>query len=48
MVTLNNPLPHFSVQRCHASLEPFGIALHRQFSTMHPVYKLMLPHFRYT
>ncbi|KAL4422175.1 hypothetical protein ABPG77_006864 [Micractinium sp. CCAP 211/92] len=34
--------------RCHACMEPFGIALHRQFSTMHPLYKLMLPHFRYT
>ncbi|GAB4813772.1 hypothetical protein N2152v2_000818 [Parachlorella kessleri] len=34
--------------RSHACMEPFAIALRRQLSTMHPVYKLMLPHFRYT
>ncbi|EFJ46750.1 hypothetical protein VOLCADRAFT_105416 [Volvox carteri f. nagariensis] len=34
--------------RTHCVLEPFYIALRRQISAMHPVYKLMLPHFRYT
>jgi len=34
--------------RCHACTEPFAIATHRQLSTMHPVYKLMVPHYRYT
>ncbi|PSC75994.1 lipoxygenase [Micractinium conductrix] len=34
--------------RCHACMEPFAIALHRQLSTMHSIYKLMLPHFHYT
>jgi len=34
--------------RCHAAIEPFLIAMRRQISTAHPVYKLMLPHFRYT
>eukprot|EP00884_Botryococcus_braunii_P020124 jgi/Botrbrau1/6796/Bobra.0057s0028.1 len=34
--------------RTHACVEPFIIALHRQLSAMHPVYKLMLPHCRYT
>lgn len=29
-------------------LEPFHIAMRRQLSTMHPVYHLMVPHFRYT
>lgn len=29
-------------------LEPFHIALRRQLSALHPVHKLMLPHFRYT
>ena len=34
--------------RTHACLEPFLIAMRRQMSIMHPVFKLMLPHFRYT
>eukprot|EP00775_Hariotina_reticulata_P007333 gene7333-7545_t len=34
--------------RCHACLEPFLIALRRNVSIMHPVAKLMIPHFRYT
>eukprot|EP00775_Hariotina_reticulata_P007328 gene7328-7540_t len=34
--------------RCHACLEPFMIALRRNVSIMHPVAKLMIPHFRYT
>ncbi|GLI71453.1 hypothetical protein VaNZ11_016671 [Volvox africanus] len=34
--------------RTHCVLEPFYISLRRQVSVMHPVYKLMAPHFRYT
>lgn len=34
--------------RTHASLEPFIIAAHRQLSAMHPIYKLLDPHMRYT
>ncbi|CAH1444189.1 unnamed protein product [Lactuca virosa] len=32
----------------HAVIEPFVIAANRQLSVMHPVYKLLYPHFRYT
>ena len=32
----------------HACQEPFIIALMRNVSAMHPVFKLMRPHFRYT
>ncbi|KAK7246965.1 hypothetical protein RIF29_41838 [Crotalaria pallida] len=34
--------------RTHACMEPFIIATHRQLSTMHPIYKLLHPHMRYT
>ena len=29
-------------------MEPYVIASHRQLSRMHPVFKLLEPHFRYT
>lgn len=29
-------------------MEPFILAAHRQMSTMHPVFKLLHPHMRYT
>ncbi|XP_055825594.1 linoleate 13S-lipoxygenase 3-1, chloroplastic [Solanum dulcamara] len=32
----------------HACLEPFILAAHRQLSAMHPIYKLLDPHMRYT
>ncbi|KAL3649868.1 Lipoxygenase 6, chloroplastic [Castilleja foliolosa] len=34
--------------KTHASVEPYIIATHRQLSSMHPVYKLLHPHMRYT
>ncbi|XP_021865220.1 linoleate 13S-lipoxygenase 3-1, chloroplastic [Spinacia oleracea] len=34
--------------RTHAALEPFILAAHRQLSYMHPIYKLLEPHMRYT
>ncbi|KAI9079314.1 hypothetical protein K1719_038715 [Acacia pycnantha] len=34
--------------RTHACMEPFIIATHRQLSVIHPVFKLLLPHMRYT
>ncbi|MED6194296.1 hypothetical protein PIB30_027274 [Stylosanthes scabra] len=34
--------------RIHATMEPFIIAAHRQLSVMHPIYKLLRPHMRYT
>ncbi|TQE09282.1 hypothetical protein C1H46_005217 [Malus baccata] len=34
--------------RTHASVEPYIIATHRQLSSMHPIYKLLHPHMRYT
>ncbi|KAG7586152.1 Lipoxygenase C-terminal domain superfamily [Arabidopsis thaliana x Arabidopsis arenosa] len=34
--------------RTHAAMEPYIIATNRQLSTMHPVYKLLHPHMRYT
>ncbi|XP_009610900.1 probable linoleate 9S-lipoxygenase 5 [Nicotiana tomentosiformis] len=32
----------------HAAIEPFVIATNRQLSTLHPIYKLLHPHFRET
>lgn len=34
--------------RTHACMEPYIIATHRHLSSMHPVYKLLHPHMRYT
>jgi lipoxygenase len=34
--------------RIHACIEPLIIAAHRQLSVMHPVFKLLQPHMRYT
>ncbi|KAJ4909428.1 hypothetical protein Rs2_04049 [Raphanus sativus] len=34
--------------RTHACLEPFILAAHRQLSALHPIYKLLDPHMRYT
>ncbi|XP_027345597.1 linoleate 13S-lipoxygenase 3-1, chloroplastic-like isoform X2 [Abrus precatorius] len=34
--------------RIHACMEPLMIAAHRQLSVMHPIFKLLHPHMRYT
>ena len=34
--------------RAHACQEGFIIPFMRNISALHPVYKLMMPHFRYT
>lgn len=34
--------------RTHACMEAYIIATHRQLSSMHPIYKLLDPHMRYT
>ncbi|KAH7439974.1 hypothetical protein KP509_04G085300 [Ceratopteris richardii] len=34
--------------RSHAAIEPFIIATNRQLSAMHPIYTLLVPHFRNT
>ncbi|CAI9093248.1 OLC1v1028707C1 [Oldenlandia corymbosa var. corymbosa] len=34
--------------RTHACMEPYIIAANRQLSSMHPIYKLLHPHMRYT
>lgn len=34
--------------RTHACMEPYIIATHRQLSCLHPVFKLLHPHMRYT
>ncbi|KAM1571791.1 hypothetical protein EV2_037829 [Malus domestica] len=34
--------------RVHACMEPLIIAAHRHLSVMHPIYKLLKPHMRYT
>ncbi|CAN0877949.1 Linoleate 13S-lipoxygenase 3-1, chloroplastic [Linum grandiflorum] len=34
--------------RTHACMEPFILAAHRRLSAMHPIFKLLDPHMRYT
>ncbi|XP_050210549.1 linoleate 13S-lipoxygenase 2-1, chloroplastic-like [Mercurialis annua] len=34
--------------RTHCVTEPYIVAANRQLSAMHPIYRLLLPHFRYT
>lgn len=41
-------LPKFCRLRTHCVTEPYVIATNRQLSVMHPIYRLLHPHFRYT
>jgi lipoxygenase len=34
--------------RTHCATEPYIIATNRQLSVVHPIYRLLHPHFRYT
>lgn len=34
--------------RTHAAMEPYVISAHRNLSAMHPIFKLLQPHMRYT
>ncbi|XP_022153751.1 linoleate 13S-lipoxygenase 2-1, chloroplastic-like [Momordica charantia] len=34
--------------KTHCAVEPYAIATNRQLSAMHPIYRLLHPHFRYT
>ena len=33
---------------CHMTVEPIVVATHRQLAEQHPLFKLLLPHFRFT
>ncbi|GLT26979.1 hypothetical protein SLA2020_020120 [Shorea laevis] len=39
---------HHHWLRTHCATEPYIIAANRQLSAMHPIYRLLHPHFRYT
>lgn len=39
---------YFCRLRTHCYTEPYIIAANRQLSAMHPIYRLLHPHFRYT
>lgn len=40
--------PKFCRLRTHCATEPYIIATNRQLSAMHPIYRLLHPHFRHT
>lgn len=44
----DNFLDDFCRLRTHCCTEPYIIAANRQLSAMHPIYRLLSPHFRYT
>lgn len=39
---------HIGRLRTHACTEPYVIATNRHLSEMHPIYRLLKPHLRYT
>lgn len=39
---------NFCRLRTHCAAEPFVIATNRQLSAMHPIYRLLHPHLKYT
>ncbi|KAJ8423313.1 hypothetical protein Cgig2_008842 [Carnegiea gigantea] len=47
-LTLINQVKVGQSLRTHCCTEPYIIATNRQLSTMHPIYRLLHPHFRYT
>lgn len=47
-VALNWKPFDFCRLRTHCVTEPYIIATNRQLSVMHPIYRLLHPHFRYT
>ncbi|OAY66270.1 Linoleate 13S-lipoxygenase 2-1, chloroplastic [Ananas comosus] len=53
-IELTRPASHTKPQwrqvftRCWDATEPYIIAANRQLSAMHPIYRLLHPHFRYT
>ena len=44
----NNEMGNVYRLRTHCCMEPYIIAANRQLSAMHPIYRLLHPHFRYT
>ncbi|RZB84437.1 Linoleate 9S-lipoxygenase-4 isoform B [Glycine soja] len=48
-VVVNDACYHQIISHCtHAIVEPFVIATNRQLSVVHPIYKLLFPHYRDT
>ncbi|GJZ53767.1 linoleate 13S-lipoxygenase 3-1, chloroplastic-like protein [Tanacetum coccineum] len=47
-VCSNDAGVHQLSHHCHAAMEPFILSAHRQLSAMHPIFKLLDPHMRYT
>ncbi|KAL2937415.1 Linoleate 13S-lipoxygenase 2-1 chloroplastic [Bienertia sinuspersici] len=48
LLTCNHQVLPLIMLRTHCCTEPYIIATHRQLSSMHPIYRLLHPYFRYT
>lgn len=48
LLEIDFPFYDFCRLRTHCVTEPYIIATNRQLSVMHPIYRLLHPHFRYT